>query len=218
MPYKKTYKKRNYKKKPMVSKSVKKFVNTKINKKLDLALEDKHIDLNGILTVGWNGPAANLIRLTNIPVGTGDGQRIGDAVTLKNIMIKYAAVASATLEHMRVIIFQWSSYQYPIAGVNVLSVFNQPYTPESMYRYDDKHGRLLKILYDKRHVVSPNGDGTVIGGALLKKYLKHKIQYQPGTTQEMQDSIWLYVVSSQDNTVFPLPAYIYSIRVTYEDA
>lgn len=204
--------------KPNVSKTVKKFVNNKINKKLDLALEDKHIDYNGILTVGWNGPAGNLIRLTNIAVGTADGQRIGDSITIKNINIKYAFVSSATLEHVRIIIFQWASYQYPIAGLNVLSVFNQPYTPESQYNFQDKNGKLLKVLYDKRHVVSPSGDGTSLGGTILKKYIKHKIQYQPGTTTEMTDSIWMYVVSSQDNTVFPLPAYVYSIRVTYEDA
>lgn len=211
---------RKYKKKTAtkVSKPVKKYVSSKVKTLIDKAIEDKHHDIRGSMAVTWNGGVPQLIRLTDIAQGVGDGQRIGDAIRVKEIQIKYAAVTSATIEHIRIIIFQWRSFQYPIAGVNVLQIFNQPWTPESAYRFDDMKGKLLNVIYDKRHPISTNDFSTQLGYAKLDMGFTRNIQYQPATNTEMKNSLWMYAVSSQDNTIFPLPALLYDIRVMYEDA
>lgn len=149
--------KRSYKKKPRQS------VRTIVRKELSKNIETKFLvsEFSGAIT-----DTVNFNRIATPGIGTGDDERIGDTITVKSIYINYSFIVQDSTNLARFIVFQWmndSSINPPVAA----SILEGSSTRPVQAPYSMNNSQNYRILYDRTHCVSDNGNAVM----LRKQYI-----------------------------------------------
>lgn len=193
-------------KRPTVKSTVKKEVSKIMNKKV----EKKYFDVNnaGSLT---NVTAIN--KLSGVPQGQNDSQRIGDKLSLRNLQYKMELAGADAYNRIRVTIIRWnrddnnhvvtSGGVYQALGLSLHSPFN----------FDALRKGDFTILYDKVHNLVLNQSNTIKN---INKTIKIKsgINFNAaGTTGEGH----IYSLLTSDSGGVAHPSINEYSRITYTD-
>lgn len=138
---KKYAKKRTYKKVGM-----KKYVNRAITKALNSNIEKKYHDL---WNVGGVSSTTALNKLTAIPQGTTDFNRIGDQCKLKNIQMRFQLACADTIQTYRLTVFRWNrddAVSTPTAAILYQTIGS---SISSNPNWDNIRKGDFTLLYDK---------------------------------------------------------------------
>lgn len=203
----KTYTKRRARA-PKVTPAIKKYV----SKKLDQRIEDKYQELYASGGQDINGSLQDLT--SGITVGTGDtGNRIGDSIRYKYLLVDYAFELADTFNLCRVIIFQWLSSSS--AGVSsVLSQTGTTYAPQGYYQHDNMNAGMFKIMYDDK--INLNAGYPVHRRTLtLRNFKLKKVQFSAGGSTLIKGGLYALFVS--DSGAVSHPVATITSRIVYED-
>lgn len=187
---------------PIVKKEVAKVLNKKVEK--------KYFDTNnaGVLT---NVSALN--KLTGVPQGTTDSQRVGDKLTLKNLQYTLQMVGSDSYNRFRITIIRWNRDDNADVPTSGRIYQNLGLTIHSPFNFDSLRKGDFTVLHDKVYYTVLNQSNALKD---IKKYIKvgSGINFNAGgTTGEGH----LYSVLTSDSGVAPHPAINEYSRAVYSD-
>lgn len=183
----------------------------------------RHMELKYVDTAVFGTVTSATWQLTQMSVptiGTGDTQRTGDQISLKNIELRWSAYLPSGFvivngsSSVRVVIFQWYSDTF-LGAPSGLDVFQTTGLGTSIlapYTHDKRQD--FKILYDEVVCLSTNGPDATDRVVLVQPG-KKKLQYV-NSGLSGTNNIFLAIISS-DNTA-NAPLIDYYCRVNYYDA
>lgn len=215
MPYKKTYKKRVYKKRAL-TKNQKKEV-----KKLIMSVpEVKHHDISA--TYGQIDYANATISLATIVQGDDDNQRIGNIIRPKsldfnlNAYLNLSSVSTNPAHVLRCIIFKWHEDNQLLnpTSAHILNTVAQPLITASQYNLQGKDQKLWSILYDRCFSISSTK------GLCLDRNIKLQgtVQYGASGATTAHDCIYLLLVADDiTGAHFPAIHAQWTARLNYID-
>lgn len=157
----------------------------------------------------------------------GQGQRIGDRVTLRSVHIRMSIYHNTTTttdpqNNYRVIVFKWklSTQVLTPTAANVLQytagLASLNYAVDSPYNWKKQQDDAFAILYDKSFSISPQSP-AVCHNIRLTKYLGN-LNFEPGGSFLASGHIYLMVLCDDASTVGSCPYIGYIARTIYEDA
>jgi len=200
---------RKYRKGGLATKA---FVKQQIHKNV----ETKWYELGQTPTgVDWNGA---ITRLTSVPQGTTDSQRVGDKLTIRGIHIKYQITTGDSTQLFRVLVVQWKPNTNLITpGVATLLTgvtLGTVNAPLANYVWD--YTNQWSILYDKMHRLDAVSKPNVINMKRVNiKYAKKVVEF---FAAGIEGSNHVYMVMVSDSGAGPHPTIAYQTRVLYDDA
>lgn len=190
-------------------------------------VEHKHFTANqAYAVIDYTSPVNFL--LTNIPqqtVSATDQVRLGDQVKIDSISIKLSVqnginlAASQPAIVWRVLLVQDKNYN-STGTLTLAQVFNNDPNagiPSTLSHRNRDHLGTKIILYDRTFTTGiywNNGHTLTIKPKL--KYMKHKIQYDAGSTTAMEGGVYLLIFN--DNAQVNDPYYSFQTRIVYSDA
>lgn len=233
---KKTYSKKRYTKRSTPQNQTVAAVARKAAQRvINQRLENKLHDYDEAINISDNG---YIQHLTTVPVGIDGRQRIGDYITLRKVMLRFAiTVANSTVfqsgdayNDVRLILFRWRKYDTPIVS-DILKYPNNVYSPLALYNSDNKS--FYEVLWDKTYTVEGilklSNEHYIIGGGKShvnltktlygKKLGAKQVQYAKEDETGTNPYNGLYFLAISDsNQATPSPLVEISARVEYEDA
>lgn len=211
MPYKRTNKKRTYrrKKRPTAA-SVSKRLN-----RLQKAIEYKHADQAISASVSSSGYFQNL---TQIPQGSSDITRDGDKLTVTSVSFRMELYSGdSPYNHLRLVLFRWNNlYQTPtlndlfLIGPSTVATYNY------MWNVDTIRARPgFKVLYDRTISNKVSNDGSSKLNTLIRKKIPFRtnLQFQAGGL--VGSSLYLFAIS--DSGIATHPVLSGMVRTNYFD-
>lgn len=181
-------------KKPYKKQSLAKTVSSIVEKKLKASVETKsHSSKTSSWTsVGWvNG---SFIDLTPIAQGTGDGQRLGNSISVTKIHVQRALTLwdnNAGADSVRIIIGR--ARGRPLTSGDMPAYFD-PCDLDLMYVYEDKFIPLSAAVY------SGSSNQTLRGRAVRFDYSKKfkkplNVHYDDANTTAVENQLFLYMLA-----------------------
>jgi glycosidase len=156
--------------------------------------------------------SGSLYPLTDVPQGSADSNRQGDAISLKHLEVNYGIYAATQANAVRVIIFEWKPQVSSGPGLsNILSLTGSAIVPFSTYTIDQH--QILSILYDATHSVSPTEPLRL--GCFKHEFFNRSIQFSSATTTGTS-KLFMYVLS--DDGVTPYPTHSFVSKIVFTDA
>lgn len=213
MPYRRTTKKKTYRKRRGTkSNYVHKVAKYEAKRALDRELETKIFDLAfSAASVDYNTGLA--LNLTNgITRGTGETQYIGDSISPVGLHIRGNFYSNgSTFNTLRCIIIQNKAGGIPLNSTLLQSVNNlrAPYSP-----YDTNYNNTYRVLVDRTYHIAPASTPSQPINIKLSKFSKMWFNDQFGTHEK--GAIYLMIVS--DTTSVNLPVFQGYSRIFYKDA
>jgi hypothetical protein len=155
----------------------------------------------------------NLTKLSTIPQGTSDSNRIGDQAEVFQVSIKGCAQnSSADLTNaIRFILFRWEQDDSSAAPAAVTDIL-QTASPFSPYNRDNLRARKFIVLYDKLLCTGLQGPSTVKFEKDVKVNFKIKFQGSANT-----GTSHIYAAQVSDSSAIPDPGMAWIARVWYHD-
>lgn len=155
----------------------------------------------------------SLLKISTIPQGTGDSNRIGDQAEVFKISIRGAVQnSSADLTNStRLIIFRWEQDDSSAAPAAVTDIL-QTASPYSPYNRDNLRAKKFIVLYDKLYVTSLQGPAGIAIAKDIAVNFKLKFQGSGNTGNSM-----IYTAQVSDSSAIPDPALAFVARVWYHD-
>ncbi len=159
---------------------------SQLKKILSNDTEVKHID-DFVNSLDINTTSSVTDMMANIARGTSDtDNRIGDAIKLKSLNIKYFVERTVTTgtnpDIVRVILFQWKMHNVDDSpGATLATVLGSDIPPLGNYAYDDR--QKFKILYDKFHAMggTPNDSSILFREVNISHDLLKRVQFDGAT-------------------------------------
>lgn len=158
------------------------------NEKQEVELKRIYDELTTPPSITTSGLVTNLCQPAQ---GDGNGERVGDKISMKKLLIRLSLVHQDPTNIIRVMVVKW----FEVGSPTVTSILqatslnqNQPYAP---INWNNRHQ--FRILYDNTFASS-----TYTNALLVEKiYLKNlgQQQFQLGSTVPEQGSIYLIAVS-----------------------
>lgn len=156
-----------------------------------------------------------------ISQGQTDLTRIGDAIQLKSVHLKYTIVAGTGQlgpANCRMMVVQWFDNTVP-TGADILANTAANSAVVSDYNMDNiRRHKTLRVLYDKTHVIGSNT--TAPAGHSVSKFLKFNknINYAAGGTSPCYGDIYFVNVSDiAPGAAGTVPLYNIMVRSQYID-
>lgn len=173
--------------------------------------ETKFRDASIATSVSYNGV---ILPLSDIPVGTGDTERIGDKIKPVSIQLRGNVVASDNTNMFRMVVFRWKpsfNADTPIPS-EILQVVGSTSATNSPYNHDRRSQ--FTVVKD----VVMNLDLIGFPQKLIKfsKKLTGSIKYNSGSTTDAMNG--LYVLFISDSAAIPHPGFDTYFRISYKDA
>jgi len=212
MPYKKTYRKRTIRRKPVADKRIRRVVKKELNKEIETKFFDRQMSGYAELAVLT---AAN--PLQGIVRGSGRSEFIGSKIKPTSLSIKGQVIAGDSPGNMlRLVIIQDKTTSgTPTAGT-LFSNLTYPWVSPFNADYRDTY----TVLYDKTWLLT--NDGVTSTGFLprsFKVFIPAKKMRQIGYTGAGaidSGTIWMCWISDSSAAVHP--TYIAVSRLSYKDA
>lgn len=139
-------------------------------------------------TVTTGGQITNLCPLAQ---GVGNGQRVGDLVSMKNLLIRFSLVHQDSTNVVRVMVVKWNEVGSPALGTILEAPAlgqNYPYAPVNW-----NNRKQFRILYDNLFATSTNTNAVLVEKVYLKRLGNQ--QFQVGSTIPEQGSLYILAVS-----------------------
>jgi len=158
-----------------------------------------------------------------IAQGTTDLTRIGDAIILKSVHLKYTLVAGQTqanTNNVRIMIFQWFDNTSPAAADILASTAANSAVVSDYYMDTSRKDVTFKVLYDKTHSVSPitAGPSSIIPVDKYLKGFRRNVMFNGGGTSPSYGDIYFLNVSDQaPGAAGTVPLYNISLRTQFID-
>lgn len=145
--------------------------------------------------------------------GSGKGQRIGDAINLKSVLIRGELVfASGGVEinTVRIMLFRWFDDVVP----NVESIFGEVLPGSPYHALSRDEGSKIQMLYDKMFLINPNN--SIASRKLFHIYrrLRGKAEYYEDNTSKTGHLVLLFLSDSLATTH---PTTRFNVRIRYTD-
>jgi len=141
-----------------------------------------------------------LMPLTDVPQGTIDQARTGDAVSLVSLEVNYGFYAATQANACRIIIFQWSPAVLGGPGLSQITALTGsaivPFSPYAVDPYQQ-----VDILYDQVHSLSPT-EPLRLGNFKTKDFKFRSVQFTNGTLTGTS-KIFAYFISDDGVTPYP---------------
>lgn len=154
----------------------------------------------------------SLTKLSSIPVGTGQEERIGDVVMVKSMSSQFTSIVADATNFVRIIIFQWFEDD-AVDPPTPAMILTSPTLIASNYEYNSRRKR--KILWDKTLSLSLNGGPA---NAHVKKRIsffpKEKIYYSPTGAITGKNNIWMLKYSDSGAVVHPTFKFMSMLQYT----
>ncbi len=202
MPPRGRRRKRRAKRKGKVPSSFKRYVKEQINEDLTAKFHDRFVSISP----NWNGVFEDL---SAVGIGTSDTTRIGDDIRPTHLSLHYAVTGQgSTINLVRVIILQTrcrATAPPPTVDLIELTRQGDPKTPMSQFFFDGR-GQ-YKVLHDKLHTLSANGNNNSVHRVSISKFAYKKIQFYAGSPIDKDHGIYFYAFSDVN-------ASIPSVRIT----
>lgn len=212
MPYRKRYygrRKRIYRRK--VSRAVKRYV-----KRMFTVQEEPKVYTTPPTVVNLVGStgAAQLVRLSGVPQGTADSQRVGDEIKLKKLelFLQYSIASTSRDTMFRAILFRWKQVDNvgvsPVTGDVCGGILNA-------YSHDNRS--IVKVLYDSgvRHISDTGNRGLDIHKWINLR--QSRIDFQLAGTSGT-NHIYLWLACQDGQGIAGNQNVTYSAQLTYTDA
>lgn len=193
-------------KRPSVVSTVKK----EVAKVMDKKVEKKYFDVNNAGGV-TNVTAIN--KLSGVPQGQNDSQRIGDKLSLRNLQYRLEMACGDAYNRIRITILRWNRDDNTDVVTAGRVYQNLGLSLHSPFNFDSLRKGDFTILYDKVHNLVLNQDTTIKN---LVKTIKVKsgINFNAGgTTGEGH----LYTLLTSDSGAVTHPSINEYSRITYTD-
>lgn len=189
----------------------------KVGRALTQLADTKYIDSSTISGTISNTSGPTLI-WNQIPVGTGQGQRIGSKVFLRGMKMRFEIfgnIASLSNTACRLMVFLWNHPNPPVVGNLVTNTTQYTISP---YNYDFIKSHDLKILYDKSFVMLNNSETQTavryITVKLRGRRLPNKLKFFDSVAQITNWQPYFILRSEQGATV---PGFHVITRTWYVD-
>lgn len=197
-------------KKPRVSKNTSKVVRYELAKYMNSKVEKKYLD---VLNAGSLTNVTAINKLSGIPQGQNDSQRIGDKVTLRNLQYTMEMSCADTFNRIRITLIRWNRDDNT-SVVTAAGVYqNLGLSLHSPFNFDALRKGDFTILYDKVHNLVVNQDSTIKNVKKLIK-IKSAINFNAaGTTGEGH----IYSLLTSDSGAATHPAINEYTRITFTD-
>jgi hypothetical protein len=155
----------------------------------------------------------SLTKLSTIPQGTSDSNRIGDQVEVFKVsIIGCATNSSADLTNtIRLILFRWEQDDSSAAPAAVTDIL-QTASPYSPYNRDNLRARKFIVLYDK--VLATGLQGPSIAKFEKDINVNFKIKFQGSANTGTSH---VYAAQVSDSAAIPDPGMAWITRVWYHD-
>lgn len=146
---------------------------------------------------------ALILQLLQVPQGTGEGQRVGDHITLQKVMLRWQITAADNTNTVRFILFQWKQYTGP-AGTDILNLTAPDFSALPFIApYNVLTDSSYKILMDRTYTVDAD-DPVIRTQKLIYKGILQKINFQNAAgTSSVYNQLYLLVVSDSGATSHP---------------
>jgi len=199
---------------PRQKNQVKRIVNQNVDKKYN---EDSITDAYPMTTT----PVT--FQLSIIPQGQTEHRRIGDALHLTSVNIRFGMLIGDSTNNCRIIFYQWKPVSFPSPS-NILSPGIDGTNIDVYSMYNPEYESEYKILYDKQVLLqgfgtaaSPFGPGSekIFKKTIAKKLLK-KLSYVNGSSTVGSNQFYYLVVS--DSLAAANPTLSMKVRFNYTDA
>lgn len=204
--YKRFFRKNPYRARKKVSRPVKRFVKSQINKNLEYKYHTHYYSASPLV-------AGQITQLLNITQDVTDVARIGDIIKLRTITFRYSVTAASASDFLRIIIFQMKENNSWSPNVGYVLNGNSP-TFLSQYSVDNRPN--YQILYDRTHKVDLDDPTTFRVGRVNMKYCKRKIQFYGGSSNNGTGIIYALAISNANTA--PGPKIEAEINFFYTDA
>lgn len=218
MPYKRTYRKKTYRKKPASTNYVRKVARIEASRMINKQAEHKFGETPNMYLsqVDYSGTSMIWPCFPTLQ-GGGDQNYIGTQVKPTWITFRGFVEAGDTFDHVRIIVVQWNKGNGDFGDIrDILQFTGNVKAPFSPYNVDQKHR--FRVLYDKTlSVQSDTASGRIIAPIhfnIKTKQLK-KIVYKDGAGTIETGGIYMYAVS--DSAVAPHPLLTGSGRTYFVD-
>lgn len=223
MPYRRSYRKRGYKKRNPKSNAMRTIARQECKKTLAKEIETKNyygrlnpiaITYNGaVQPVLYNPAAADW--LAN---GTGKNQFIGDTIKPSGLYIHYTCltttVTAGVTPKFRVILVQVKGGGTPSAN-NVLQSVGNMMTPESFF--DANYQETFNVLYSKIHVLQTNENMLVEGNISIPGKRLTKINIL-STSAQNTTAGGIFLIIYSDQSAGAIAQFGYQSRFAFKDA
>lgn len=151
--------------------------------------------------------------LSDLTVGTDDGQRLKHQISLKSLHLNVCAYPADATNILRFIVFQYFDDSFPTTA-NILQSTSSTNSWLSPYNFDN--AKAFRILYDSSKMLN----GVAKPGIVFNKYVKltkarKNVEYS-GTTSNGLNKVYLLVVS--DSTAVSHPTFKGIATLTYTDS
>lgn len=206
---------------------------TGVQKKQVTRILTRQQELKYVLSnaAGQNTSAAGVFYpITDIVVGPGDSQRIGDSVMLAgriDLKVNFQLAAGALADNtnlVRVFLFQWHPNSVPTANNLFLPGASGAVDIYSLYSHDNR--QLFNVFFDKTFKLvgnaltanTPNTTDTLTDIMTFKiplSKLAKKVQFVGGG---LGGTNKIYMGFISDSGVPPHPAHSFSLKLVYRDS
>nr|QGF19360.1 hypothetical protein [Antarctic circular DNA molecule] len=150
--------------------------------------------------------------LTTPVQGTGDGQRVGDKVTILSLTIKFDIIGADTTNACRVIIFRWGMPTVPVPA-DVFQTAGVVTTYNSLPNYDRVGQKQLRVLYDRTFSTTANGTNAYSRRIRIGKNAG-PLEFNNGA---ITGTGLIYGLFISDSQIAPHPSLSWYSRLTYTD-
>lgn len=163
-------------------------------------------------------PAAGVFhKLSNIAQGVTDSQRIGDAICINKLHLKYTVWAGDATNLIRVIVFQWKdndSTAPTLPDILTQAGGTPGYEYYGSYVHDNL-GNKFNVLYDKLIGMNlASGAPKSVNKNMNMKYFKKEIEFVAGGGNGFNH---IYMLAISDSAASTHPSLQFSSYLTYTD-
>lgn len=199
-------------------------------KKLNKLIETKHVDnyfTGQLTTIAAATVPINATVLTSIDGGTGQYNRVGVKVSIKNLLLRYSVQAATTsstpyVNTMRVLVI-WQKVWNQGTTVPPIEFFlttsgNPTSDIISPNRWSNR--TQFKVLYDKiYHQVDRAANSTHVGKTVkipIRREVLYNANSVSGNASVENGALWLYLLSDHGAVTTP-PYFDVYTRLTFQD-
>lgn len=186
-------------------------VNRKIYKALNANIEKKYFDTvnSGSLT---NVTAVN--KLSAIPAGTTDSQRVGDQCKMKNLQVKILLNAADASQTYRITLIRWNKDD-SISAPTATDVYQTALSTSMLSTpfWDNVRKGDFSILYDKVHTQTLNNN-AIYSFKIFRK-MSSRLDFNAGGTTGKGH---IYLLATSDSGAVSHPFISQYSRIVYTDA
>lgn len=177
------------------------------NEKQEVELKRIYDELTLPPAITTSGLITNLCQP---PQGDGNGERVGDKISMKKLLMRLSLIHQDSTNVVRVMVVKW----FEVGSPGVTSILqatslnqNQPYAP---INWNNRHQ--FRVLYDNLFATSTNTNAVLVEKIYLKNLGPQ--QFQLGSTIPEQGSLYLLVVSDSPSSG---PTMYLSWSISYTD-